>query len=328
MRVVVTRRIFRGESPYDDVVEAAGGELVYADCHTEEDAVAVCEGADIVVRGSVPITERVMEAAGELRLILVPAAGYDCVDIREATSRGIPVSNVPEYAPRDVASHAMSLALAAAHDVVRCDRDMRDGPGWERRRIHPIHGKTFGIVGLGRIGREIVSMARGMGTDVIAYDPYLPSDIFDHVGVEPVEFDELLERSECISIHAPLTDTTRNMFSTEAFSRMRESAILVNAARGPIVDESALVDAIENGDIRAAALDVFETEPPTDSPVLDCERIVVSPHMGSTSPSARQGMIRGARQELKRALSGEPLENVVNPEVFQYTGDQAFTPDE
>ena len=322
MRVVVTKRLFQDVAPYREVVESAGGELVYADCSTEADAVEACAGADVVVGGFVPITERVMDAAGDLQLVLVPTAGYDSVDLAAATERGVPVSNVPEYAPRDIASHAFALALAAAHDIVRTHRDLRDGPGWERTPLYPIHGETLGVVGLGRIGRELVPMAEGLDMDVLAYDPYLHSDVFELVGAEQVGFDELLDRAACLSVHAQLTDVTYHLFSTPEFERMRDDAVLVNTARGPIVDETALVAALDDGELRAAALDVFETEPPDDSPVLDHDRVVCSPHRGAASRRARENMIAESRAELRRVLTGEPLENVVNRAVFQYTGEQ------
>jgi D-3-phosphoglycerate dehydrogenase len=327
MRVVVTKRLFPESDPFGEVVAEAGGEIEYADCATAAEAVEACRGADVVVGGFVPITEAAMEAAGDLEFVLVPAAGYDSVDLRAATARGIPVSNVPEYAPRDVAAHAFALALAAAHGVVPADRDLRDGPGWERAPLHPIHGGTFGVVGLGRIGRETVPMARGLDMDVIAADPHQPTDVFELTGVEAVGFEELLGRADCVSVHAPLTDVTHRLFSTAEFERMRESAVLVNTARGPIVDESALAAAVDAGEIRAAALDVFESEPPDDSPVLERERIVCSPHRASASPRARENMVAGAKAELRRALRGEPLRNVVNPSVLQYTGEQVTEPD-
>jgi len=328
MRVVVTKRLFPDTTPYQEVVESAGGELVAADCATEPEAVDACEGANIIVGGFIPISEQVMDAAGDLDLILVPAAGYDSIDLQAATERGIPVSNVPEYAPRDIASHALALALTAAHDIVQADHELRESMGWERTPLYPIHGDTLGIVGLGRIGRELVSMAKGLHMDVIAYDPYLDSDIFDRVGVKSVAFEELLDRAECLSVHTQLTDVTRHMFSTTEFERMKDSAVLVNTARGPIVDEAALVHALDDGEIRAAALDVFESEPPNGSPVLDSERVVCSPHRGSASPKARENIIRESREELRRALQGDPLENVVNKAVFQYTDEQVTVPEE
>lgn len=328
MRVVVTDRRFPHLDPYDDVVEAAGGELVYGDCQSEADAIECCAGADVIIGGFVPITEAVMEAAGEPVLVLRHATGYDNVDVRAATARGIPVSNVPGYAPRDIASHALTLLLAAAHDVVYHDRRVREGPGWgARERLEPIHGGTLGIVGLGRIGRELPEMARGLGMDVIAYDPYLADDVFARVDVEPVEFEALLERADAVSIHAPLTRHTHHRFDAEAFARMKPTAVLVNTGRGPIVDEDALVEAVETGEIHAAALDVFESEPPEGSPVLEAERIVCSPHRAGLTRRAEERVVEIACAELERALHGEPLRNVVNPAVVQYEGEAVTTPE-
>jgi D-3-phosphoglycerate dehydrogenase len=161
-------------------------------------------------------------------------------------------------------------------------------------------------------------MARGLNMDVIAYDPLLDDDIFEQLEVESVSFDELLERSDCVMVHAPMTNQTHQMFSTEEFRRMKDSAVFVNVARGPIVDEEALVDAVETDEIRAAGLDVYEAEPPDGSPVLDCERIVCSPHHAGGSVAAKENKISIVRDELERVLAGETLHNVVNQEVFQY----------
>jgi D-3-phosphoglycerate dehydrogenase len=328
MHVVVTNGTIGENEPYTDIVESAGGEITYADCQTEDDAVQACEGADIIIPVLVPISERVMDAAGDLEFILFPAAGYDPVDLQAATERGVPVSNIPEYAPRAIASHALSLALAAAHEIPQNHRQMRDGPGWDRTTLKPIHSSTMGIVGLGRIGRELVPMAEGLDMDVIAYDPYLESDIFEYLGVDSVTLPELLDQSDCLSIHAPLTDVTQHMFSAEEFRSMKDSAVFVNTARGPIVDEAALVTALDNDELRAAALDVFETEPPDGSPALTHERIVCSPHRSGHSQRARENVLAESRAELRRALQGQPLHNVVNKAVLQYSGEQVTTPEE
>jgi D-3-phosphoglycerate dehydrogenase len=161
-------------------------------------------------------------------------------------------------------------------------------------------------------------MVKGLGMEVIAFDPLLDQDIFDQLDVERVSFGDLLHRSDCITLHAPLNEETHHMFSTQEFEQMKESAVLVNVARGPLVDEDALVTATETDEIRAAALDVFEEEPPTDSPVLKSNNIVCSPHHAGSSPTAKQNKIRIVREELERVLQGEALHNVVNGEVYQY----------
>jgi D-3-phosphoglycerate dehydrogenase len=330
MRVVITDRPFPKPNPYEgllditddlygDIVSQTEDEIIYAECESESDAIEACRGADIIVTFVVPITDRVMESADGVDSIIRQGAGYDNVDVQAATSRGIPVSNVPDYGSRDVASHGIALALAASHNVITADRQLREGPGWGSSRVYrSIQGGTYGIVGLGRIGRRAVPMARGLGMCVIVNDPFVDSDIFDQMDVESVSFDELLSRSDCITIHASLSEVNHHMFSTEEFETMQDSAILVNVARGPIVDEEALVDAIESGEIRAAGLDVFEKEPPDNSPVLDCEDIVCSPHHAGGSPTTKENKIEIVREELGRILRGEAPHNVVNQEVFQY----------
>lgn len=329
MRVVVTDRPFPQPNPYknlldeiDDlyggVVSKTGDEIVYAECESEDDAIKACRDADVIITFITPITERVLDAAGDVGLIIRQGAGYDNIDVRVATSRGIPVSNVPDYGSADVASHGIALALAASHDIVSADQGLRNGDGWGSSRvIQPIQGGTYGIVGLGRIGRRAVSMARGLGMDVIAYDPPLDDDLFDQMDVESVSFDELLRRSDCITLHPILNEQTHHMFSTDEFRKMQETAIIVNVARGPLIDEEALVEAVERDEIRAAALDVFENEPPNNSPVLECDQIICSPHHAGGSPTAKEKKIASVREELARVLRGETLHNVVNKEVFQ-----------
>ncbi len=328
MRVVVTSRRFPDRDPYGDIVAEYGGSLAYGTCATEADAIAFCEDADVIVGGFVPVTGDVMDAAGDPEAILVHAAGYDAVDVRAATCRGIPVANAPGYAPDDISSHAMALLLAAAHRIVPGDRNVRAETGWEDRTVHPVHGGTMGIVGFGHIGRALVEKARGFDMDVIAHDPHVPDDVFAMQGVEQVRFEELLARSDCISIHAALTDVTAGMFGPAAFERMREDAVLVNTARGPIVQEDALVAALEAGELRAAGLDVFEEEPPTDSPLFERDDVVLTPHTAGGTERAEENVIALMCAELRRVFDGDPLENVVNPAVYQYRGHQVTVPDD
>jgi D-3-phosphoglycerate dehydrogenase len=332
MRVVVTDRPFPDPNPYenlienttslyDDVTDETGAELIYADCSIEEETIEACLDADIIITFIAPITADVLDAAGDVRLVIRQGAGYDNVDVKAATTREIPVSNAPDYGSRDVASHGIALALAASHNIVQADQQLRKNDGWGSSRvIHPIQGGTYGIVGLGRIGRRAVPMARGLGMDVIAHDPVLDDDVFEMLDVEPVSFNTLLSEADCITLHASLRTDTHHLFSSAEFSRMKDSAILVNVARGPLVDEDALVTALDEGEIHAAGLDVFESEPPTDSSLLDCEKVVCSPHHAGGSPGAKERKIEIVRNELRRALRGETLHNVVNREVFQHKG--------
>lgn len=332
MRVVVTDRPFPEPNPYRDLLEETDDlysdyidstqyEIIYEECDSEAETIEACADADVIITFTAPITDQVMDAAGDVALIIRQGAGYDVIDVRAATARDIPVSNAPDYGSADVASHGIAMALAASHDIVSADRGLREGPGWGSSRvIQPIQGGTYGIVGLGRIGRRAVPMARGLGMEVIAFDPLLDNDIFEQLDVEQCSLDGLLSRSDCVTLHAPLNEETHHLFSTDEFKQMMDSAVLVNVARGPLVDTEALVEAVESDEIRAAALDVFEEEPPTDSPVLQCEDIVCSPHHAGSSPGAKQRKIEIVGEELERVLNDNSLHNVVNPEVFQYHG--------
>lgn len=327
MRVVITDRRYPDQEPYRDAIERSGGELVFADANTESEVTEACRDADVVVTFKAPVSRSVIEAMEDCQLIMRNGTGYDNVDVAAATEYGIPVSNVPGYGNEDVSSHAIALMHASAHEVVYSDRDVRRADGWgQRRSINPMYNRTFGIVGFGRIGRATIDKVRGLNMDVVAYDPYVDDDVFRKFDVERVTFGELLDRSACISIHAPLTAETRHMFSTEEFERMAKGAVIVNTARGPIIDEGALVEAVETGEIFAAGLDVFETEPPTETPALECDRIICSPHHGGMSERADRRCIAIGRDEIVRALTGEHLQNVVNPEVFQ-RGDGLVNPE-
>jgi D-3-phosphoglycerate dehydrogenase len=324
MKVIVTDRRFPNRDPYSDAVEALGGEVVYGEYDSFDELIAGVRDADVVVTFHTPLTRGVIEAMGEAKLILRNGAGFDDVDIKAATEHGIPVSSMRGYSNDEMAEHAITLMLAAARDVVFSDRDLRTSEGWgERRHINHMSGGTFGIVGLGQIGRQVARFAQGLGMELIATDPYLPSDVFDLAGVERVGFDDLLVRADCISLHCQLTAETHQLFSTTEFERMNEDAVLVNVARGPLVDEAALVEAVETGEIYAAGVDVFEREPPTveDSPVLSSERIICSPHHGGHTPEIAKRCIEMGRNEIVRALTGEQLQLVVNPEALWYRGE-------
>lgn len=324
MNVVVADRKFPElADPYGDVIRTNGGTIRYADCRTEADVIDRCTDADVLLVFKAPITETVARSLERTKLIVRIGTGYDNVNVKAATENGIMVSNTPGYSKHEVATHAITLMLAAAREVAYSDRDMRASNGFgERRPVNSMNHGTFGIVGLGRIGRAAVSKARGLAMDVVAYDPYVPEDVFLHLDVSKGTFTDVLETADCVSIHAPLTAETRHLFSTAEFELMKETAVLVNTARGPIVDERALVDAVESGEIWAAGLDVFEREPPTDSPVLECDRIVCSPHHAGKCDGSRERNIEIVRQVLTDALLGNHPEFLVNPEVLQYTDSQ------
>lgn len=324
MRVVITDRKYPGEDNFSDVVTAAGGEVVFGDFETREELIEGCREADIIVSGGMPVTRDVIEAMGDGELILKLTTGYDNVDVHAATEHGIPVSNIPVYCTEEVAEHAITLMFAASRQIVANDQSIRSGTGWNHRgRLRSILGNTFGVVGFGRIGRTAAQLASALGMEVIAVDPYVPDDIFEAFDVRRGDLATVIADADCVSLHTPLTKETYHMLGYREFVAMKDTAVVVNTARGQVLDVDALVDAIKEGEIWGAGLDVFEEEPPTDSALLDTDRIVFSPHHAGRPPHTKQRLLDYARDKLDRVLRGEHHGEIVNPEVYNVTPDDS-----
>ncbi len=265
------------------------------------------------------IDAEVMDAAGAgLRVISNFAVGVDNVDVAEASRRGIPVGNTPGVLTETTADLAWALLMAAARRVVEGDRYVheRRWQTWEPQAFlgHDVAGATLGIVGYGRIGQAVARRAQGFAMRVLVASRH---PIAAAAGVTQVEFNTLLEQSDFVSIHTPLTDETRGLFDRAAFARMKRGAILVNTARGPIVDSAALVEALSSGSLAAAALDVTDPEPITsDSPLLRLPNCIVVPHIGSASIQTRNRMATMAADNLLAGLRGEPLPHCVNRDAI------------
>ena len=250
----------------------------------------------------------------ECQIIARYGIGVDNIAIDTAVERGIYVTNVSDYCLEEVAVHALSLLLAVARGVTTYDRSVADSE-WDRGVATPLHRlstRTVGIVGFGDIGRALARRLDAFDVTVLASDPFLkPED----VATEPAElvpFETLLADSDYVSVHSPLTDDTRGMFGAQTFDAMRDDAVLINVARGPIVDESALFEALESGSLRAAGLDVFNPEPPaTDSPLRDHPRVVTTPHVAWYSEEANNERRHAAAECVRDALTGTTPENVV-----------------
>ncbi|OGO28398.1 MAG: D-glycerate dehydrogenase [Chloroflexi bacterium RBG_16_54_18] len=269
------------------------------------------------------VDAEVMDAAGNgLRVISNHAVGFDNIDVPEATRRGIPVGNTPGILTESTADFAFSLIGAAARRVVEGDRFVHSmkWKTWGPSLLlgTDLHHATLGIVGYGRIGRALARRAVGFDMRVIYYDPESTSDIQQqNVPAEAVDLDTLLRESDFISIHTPLNNETRHMFNRGAFARMKSNAVLVNTARGPVVEPAALYEALKYGQIAYAALDVTEPEPiPVDSPLLELENLVITPHIASASRLTREKMASMAAENLIAGLKGERLPYCVNPEIY------------
>lgn len=318
-RVVVTDHDYAGLDPEEAVLGPLGVELVDARCQSEDELVAACADADAILNQYLRLTPRVFAALRRCRVVVRYGVGYDNVDLDAATAAGVPVCNVPDYGVEEVSDHAIALLLALARKVVLLDRRVRAGV-WDVQQAKPVHrlaGRTLGVVGLGRIGSAVARKAQGLGLRVIAWDPYRPADYFAERGVEPVALDQLLERSDFVSVHTPLNDETRGLIGAAELGRMQPGAFLINTARGAIVDERALVEALRSGRLGGAALDVLEREPiPAGHPLLGFDNCILTPHAAWFSAESFVSLKTLAAEEVARALRGEPLSNVVNPEVL------------
>ena len=268
------------------------------------------------------IDREFMDAAGpRLKVISQIAVGFDNIDVPEATKRGIPVGNTPDVLTQTTADAAWALMLSAARRIGESERAARAGR-W--RTWHPLHylgqdvyGATLGIVGMGRIGFQVAKRSIGFDMKVIYHDVVRQDRYESELDMEYVDMDTLLARSDFVSLHTVLNESTRHLIDARALSKMKPSAVLVNAARGSIVDPKALYDALRSGQISAAGLDVTEPEPiPADDPLLTLENCVIVPHIASASVSTRREMSRIAAANLLNGIAGERLVTCVNPEVY------------
>ncbi|HSJ94639.1 MAG TPA: phosphoglycerate dehydrogenase, partial [Gaiellaceae bacterium] len=308
LRVLVREPIAR---PGVELLRRRGFEVVEDET---SDLAAVIGGFDaIVVRSKTKLDAGVIEQADRLRVIGRAGVGVDNVDVEAATRRGIVVANAPESTVVSAAEHTIALLLALARNVPQAHAAVRAGR-WERERFAGIElaGKTLGVLGLGRIGRQVARRAQALGMRVVAYDPYVSPEIFRELGVEACsELDDLYRAADVITLHLPLGERTRGIIGPDAVARMRDGVRIVNCARGGLVDEQALADAIRSGKVAGAALDVFASEPYA-GPLLELDEVVVTPHLAASTAEAqdRAGVV--VAEQVAAALEGELVRTAVN----------------
>jgi glyoxylate reductase len=273
------------------------------------------------------LTERVdaelLDAAGpQLRIVANYAVGFDNIDVEECTRRGVLATNTPEVLSETTADLAWALLMAAARRIAEGDRFLRSRTPWiwgpEMMLGQDVHDVTLGVVGFGRIGQAVARRARGFRMRVIYFDPYRPPENVEReLGAEYRAFDDLLPEADFISIHVALTPETHHLFGAEQFRRMKPTAVLVNTARGPVVDEAALARALRDGELFAAGLDVFEREPEVHPALLELENVVIVPHLGSATVATRDAMGMLAGENLIAALEGRRPPTLLNPEAWK-----------
>jgi D-3-phosphoglycerate dehydrogenase / 2-oxoglutarate reductase len=317
--VAVTDSVFPNLDPANKVLSRIGAELHLAAQPTPEGILEVARDADAVLTTYAKIPAGVITQLTRCRIIARFGIGVDNVDIPAATSRGIVVTRVPDYCLDEVSDHTMALLLSLVRKIPSSNARTHSGR-WEMKAVTPIHrlrGTVLGLVAFGQIPQLVAPKAKAFGIRVVAYDPYVSDDVLARAGVDRVDFDELLRICDYISIHTPLIPATHHLFGADVFPRMKPSAYLINTARGPIVDETALALAIDQKQLAGAALDVMEQEPPSNSPLFGRDNVILTPHTSFYSEESLVDLQTKAAEEVFRVLTGKPVRNAVNPEVAQ-----------
>ncbi|QNJ95479.1 phosphoglycerate dehydrogenase [Mycolicibacterium fluoranthenivorans] len=274
---------------------------------------AVTDADALLVRSATTVDAEVLAAAPKLKIVARAGVGLDNVDVDAATARGVLVVNAPTSNIHSAAEHALALLLSAARQIPAADATLREHT-WKRSKFSgtEIFGKTVGVVGLGRIGQLVAQRLAAFGAHITAYDPYVSQARAAQLGIELLPLDDLLARADFISVHLPKTKETAGLLGKENLAKTKPGVIIVNAARGGLIDEQALADAITSGHVRAAGLDVFATEPCTDSPLFELPQVVVTPHLGASTEEAQDRAGTDVAASVKLALAGEFVPDAVN----------------
>lgn len=274
---------------------------------------AVPEADALLVRSATTVDAEVLAAGTKLKIVARAGVGLDNVDVKAATARGVLVVNAPTSNIHSAAEHAVTLLLATARQIPAADASLK-AHTWKRSSFNgtEIFGKTVGVVGLGRIGQLFAHRLAAFGTHIVAYDPYVSAARAAQLGIELLTLDELLGRADFISVHLPKTPETAGLIGKEALAKTKPGVIIVNAARGGLIDEAALADAIRSGHVRGAGLDVFSTEPCTDSPLFELDQVVVTPHLGASTSEAQDRAGTDVAASVQLALAGEFVPDAVN----------------
>lgn len=308
-----------------EMLSKVGAQLIFAPLWTEEDIIKYASDADaVIVAASEPYTKKVIQTLGKCKIISRMGIGFNNIDVEEATRQGIPVAVVLDASVHEVSDHTVALLLAFSRRIFPLVQAVRRGI-WKagsaeivkvRGQMFRLNQQTLGLVGVGRIGARVAQKARAFGLRVLGYDPYLSSPELQQRGAEKVDFGQLLREADFISLHAPLTPETRGMFGLKEFRGMKPTAVIINTARGAIIDEQALYQALAEGSVAGAGLDVCEPEPPRpDNPLFQLEQVLVTGHSAFFSESSMLELQQKATEAAIAALRGDWPPLLVNAEV-------------
>ncbi len=309
----------------EGLAEFADCLVSYGNLDTPETIIEHCKDADALLVPGSKFTPDVIDQLEHCRVLVRYGVGYDTIDVPAASAHNLVVVNIPDFCLPEVANHALALLLDCAKKITRQDRWIRTGAWGDRSGafrspflspMGQIHGETMGLVGFGQIAREFYRRLVPLDMRVIAFDPYLPPERAAALGVELLPLEDVLSQSDYVSIHTPLTPETRHFINAERIALMKPTAYLINTSRGPVVDEQALIAALQSGRIAGAGLDVFEIEPlPKDSPLMGMDNVVLVPHTASYADITFDIMQRRVGEEAARALRGQMPNTPVNPQI-------------
>lgn len=321
MKAVITDHPFPSLDISREILSSKGIEISDLQTQDSDTIIANAKEADALLVGKARIDENILGSLQQCKLIVRFGTGYDNIDLKAATSNGIPVANVPDFCMDEVSDHAMALILAAGRQII-VGHNMAQNGQWRPMpygmdTIYKMRDRVLGLFSYGRISKLVAKKAQVFGLQCMAFDPFVSEEIMSLTGVKKVDFKELLAQSDFISLHSPLTEKTANAFDLDAFRAMKPSAWIINTSRGGIIREKDLVQALDEKLIAGAALDVMDEEPPgTENPLLGRDNVIITPHMGWMSDKAPESMQRRGAEQAARVLSGEKPTNVVNPEVL------------
>jgi D-3-phosphoglycerate dehydrogenase len=317
--VAITDSPFENGDKEQAILRRIGAKVLQFHCSNESEVIEAARNAHVVMCDASPVTRNVIQNLPKLVGVVEYGIGYDNIDVNAATENGVLVCNIPDFMTSEVADHAVALILALTRKLDRISRSTRSGK-WNWREFRPmssLDGKTVGIIGFGNIGRQVAERMRSFRTQVIAYDPYVSREAMEKLGARTSNLDELLEASDVISIHVPLSKETRQLIGRKELAKLKDSVILVNTSRGSVMDQEALIESLRKGRIGAAGLDVLAREPPSAAdPILGFENVIVTPHIGWYSEQSSARLQENAALEAERILTGNPPKHPVNPEAL------------
>lgn len=309
-KVLITDYEFENLKYEEDVFTESGLgiEFVKAQCKTEDEVIKQAKHADAILNQYAPISRRVIESLENARVISRYGVGVNTIDLDAANEKGITVANVPDYGMEEVSNHALALLLSWARKVPLLNNEVKKG-NWDFKACVPIHrfnNQTVGVLGFGRIPRRFIEKVKPLGFKLAAYDPFVSAEDMESAGVQKMELDEIIREADYLSVHVPLIKDTFHLLNADRFSQMKKNAVIINTARGPIIDEKALIEALEKGVIAGAALDVAEEEPISiDSPLLYMDNVIITPHSAWYSEEAMVELRQKAAKNIVQVLKGE-----------------------